>query len=134
MHSRAAESATDLDVHLGHLRKVYEAMREIKIYANLKKCIFCTPEIPLLGSYVSAKSVRADPEKIASICSWPVPKDQKHFRQWMGLANYLHYYAKDFGAVIHPLSQLLKKDATCGVKSIKTPMMRLRRDFRQRPS
>ena len=82
VHSRATEGATELEVHLGHLRRVFEAMRENKLYANLKKCIFCAPEIPVLGSYVSAKGVRADPEKVSAICSWPVPKDQKHLRQW----------------------------------------------------
>lgn len=66
----------------------------------------------MLGSYVSAEGVSADPVKIASICSWQVPRDLKHIRQWLGLANCLHHYAKDFAAVIHPLSQLLKKDAT----------------------
>ena len=61
VHSRASTGTTDLTVHLGHLRQVFEAMRENKLYANLKKCIFCAPEIPVLGSYVCAKGVRADP-------------------------------------------------------------------------
>lgn len=69
VHSRASDGATDLEVHLENLRKVFESMRENKLYANLKKCIFCAPEIPVLGSYVSAKGVRANPEKISSICS-----------------------------------------------------------------
>ena len=66
----------------------------------------------MLGSYVSAKGVRADPEKISTICSWLIPQERKHLHQWVGLANYFHHYAKEFAAVIHPLSQLLKKDAT----------------------
>lgn len=43
VHSHAIEGATDLNTHLGHLRKLFEAIRENKLYANLKKCIFCTP-------------------------------------------------------------------------------------------
>ena len=86
-------------------------MRGNKWYEN-KKCTFCAPEIPGLGSHVSEKGVCADPEKVSSICAWPVPNDQKQPRQWLGLANYLHHYAKDFVAAIHPLSQLLKKNAT----------------------
>lgn len=77
MHSRATEAATVCDVHLDHLHKVLEAMREKNLYANLKKCILCVLEIPVLVIYVSSKSLRADPEKISSICSWPVPRDQK---------------------------------------------------------
>ncbi|KAG6587032.1 reverse transcriptase [Phytophthora cinnamomi] len=77
IHSRAEGGMTDAGVHLQHLRKVFEVMRENKLYANLKKCIFCAPEIPVLGNYVSKDGVRADPEKIEAICAWPTPQDQK---------------------------------------------------------
>ncbi|GMF48150.1 unnamed protein product [Phytophthora fragariaefolia] len=77
----------------------------------LLACIFCAPEIPVLGSYVSSEGARADPEKIEAICAWPVPQDQKQLRQWLGLSTYLHHYSKNFAATIRPLSQLLKADA-----------------------
>ncbi|GMF31863.1 unnamed protein product [Phytophthora fragariaefolia] len=111
IHSRAAGGMTDVEMHLQHLRQVFEVMRENKLYANLKKCIFCAPEIPVLGSYVSTEGVRADPEKIEAVCAWPVPQGQKQLRQWLGLATYLHHYSKNFAATIRPLSQLLKADA-----------------------
>ncbi|KAE9295985.1 hypothetical protein PF008_g24126 [Phytophthora fragariae] len=85
-------------------------MRENKLYANLKKCVFCAPEIPVLGCYISKSGVHADPEKISSICSWPTPKNQTELRQWLGLANYLHKYTKDYAGLIQPMSSLLKKD------------------------
>ncbi|GMF21095.1 unnamed protein product [Phytophthora fragariaefolia] len=74
------------------------------------KCTFCAPEILVLGCYVSRNGVRADPEKISSICSWPTPKNQTELRQWLGLANYLHKYTKDYAGLIQPMSSLLKKD------------------------
>ncbi|KAG2837641.1 hypothetical protein PC111_g4567 [Phytophthora cactorum] len=77
IHSRADGSMTDVEVHLQHLRQVFQVMRDNKLYANLKKRIFCAPEIPALGSYVSKEGVRADPEKVAAICAWPTPQDQK---------------------------------------------------------
>ncbi|KAE9260283.1 hypothetical protein PR003_g34436, partial [Phytophthora rubi] len=73
VHSRAEDGLSAVDVHLRHLRKGFEKMRENKLHANLKKCVFCAPEIPVLGCYVSKSGVRADPEKISSICSWPTP-------------------------------------------------------------
>ncbi|GMF28100.1 unnamed protein product [Phytophthora fragariaefolia] len=110
VHSRAEDGLSAVDIHLRHLRKVFETMRENKLYANLKKCIFCAPEIPVLGCYVSRNGVRADPEKISSICSWPTPKNQTELRQWLGLANYLHKYTKDYVGLIQPMSSLQKKD------------------------
>nr|KAE8920838.1 hypothetical protein PF009_g28872 [Phytophthora fragariae] len=112
VHSRAEDGLSAVDVHLRHLRKVFEKMRENKLYANLKKCVFCAPEIPVLGCYVSKSGVRAGPEKISSICSWPTPKNQTELRQWLGLANYLHKYTKDYAGLIQPMSSLLKKDVT----------------------
>ncbi|KAE8964886.1 hypothetical protein PR002_g28849 [Phytophthora rubi] len=110
VHSRAEDGLSAVDVHLRHLRKVFEKMRENKLYANLKKWVFCAPDIPVLGCYVSKSGVRADPEKISSICSWPTPKNQTELRQWLGLANYLHKYMKDYAGLIQPMSSLLKKD------------------------
>ncbi|KAE9057207.1 hypothetical protein PF010_g31462 [Phytophthora fragariae] len=110
VHSRAEDGLSAVGVHLRHLRKVFEKMRENKLYANLKKCVFCAPEIPVLGCYVSKSGVRADPEKISSILSWPTPKNQTELHQWLGLANYLHKYTKDYAGLIQLMSSLLKKD------------------------
>uniref|UniRef100_H3H9Z5 Reverse transcriptase domain-containing protein n=1 Tax=Phytophthora ramorum TaxID=164328 RepID=H3H9Z5_PHYRM len=51
VHSHAEEGLSAIDVHLRHLRQVFQVMRENKLYANLKKCVFCAPEIPVLGCY-----------------------------------------------------------------------------------
>jgi hypothetical protein len=110
VHSKAEGDKSADEVHLDHLRRVFEVMREHQLFANLKKCVFFAPEIPVLGCYVSKNGVRPDPEKVASICAWPVPRDQKQLRQWLGLANYLHKYTKNYAAMVHPLSQLLRKD------------------------
>ncbi|KAG2793537.1 hypothetical protein PC129_g21775 [Phytophthora cactorum] len=103
---------TDVEVHLQHLRQVFQVMRENKLYAYLKKCIFCAPEIPVLGSYISKEGVRADPEKIEAICAWSAPQEQMQPRQWLEIATYLHNYSKNFASTVRPLSQLLKEDAT----------------------
>ncbi|KAE8966114.1 hypothetical protein PR002_g28468 [Phytophthora rubi] len=112
VHSRAEGDLSAVEVHVRHLRQVFQVLRENKLYANLKKCVFCAPEIPVLGCYVSKNGVRADPEKSSSICSWPTPTSPTELRQWLGLANYLHKYTKDYAGLIQPLSSLLKKDAT----------------------
>ena len=50
------------------------------------------------------------PAKIRSIVGWPVPKNQKDLRNWLGLANYLHKYSENYADMARPLSNLLKKD------------------------
>ena len=110
VHSRSMNGKPDLEVHRDHIRTVFQAMRDNKLYANLKKCIFAAPEIPVLGCFVGKNGVRPDPEKVKAIDEWPVPKSVKELRKFLGLANYLHKYTRNYAAVVQPLTQMLRKD------------------------
>uniref|UniRef100_A0AAV1TKP5 Reverse transcriptase domain-containing protein n=1 Tax=Peronospora matthiolae TaxID=2874970 RepID=A0AAV1TKP5_9STRA len=77
---------TDVGVHRIHVRKVLVLMREHKLFANLRKCIFAANVIPLLGCIVGKNGVRPDPETIKAISDWPVTVDVKGLRKFLGLA------------------------------------------------
>uniref|UniRef100_H3H492 Reverse transcriptase domain-containing protein n=1 Tax=Phytophthora ramorum TaxID=164328 RepID=H3H492_PHYRM len=111
VHSRAEHGKSDVDNHIDHLRAVLECMRTNKLYANASKCIFGAEEIPFLGCFIGKRGLRADPAKVKAIVDWPVPKNQKDLRKWLGLANYLHKYSENYADMARPLSNLLKKDA-----------------------
>jgi len=111
VHSKAEAGKTALETHLEHLEKIFQIMKENKLYANLKKCIFCADEIPVLGCFVGVNGVRLDPEKIKAISEWPVPSSVKDLRKFLGLANYLHKYTKNHAHLVHPLTNLLRKDS-----------------------
>ena len=110
IHSKRQDSLTALEVHKEHLRALFAVMRKHKLYANLKKCIFAAPEIPVLGCMVGRSGTRPDPEKVKAIVEWPVPKNVKELRQFLGLANYLHKYTRNYADVVRPLTQLLRND------------------------
>ena len=104
------DGQTDLGVHRLHVRKVLTLMREHKLYANLKKCIFAASEIPLLGCIVDKHGVWSAPEKINAITDWPVPTDIKGLRKFFGLAAYLHKYSHNYAEMTVHLSRSLKKN------------------------
>ncbi|KAF1327390.1 reverse transcriptase, partial [Globisporangium splendens] len=134
VHSKTTNGKSDVDVHLGHLRQVFQVMRKNKLYANLKKCMFFAPEIPVLGCFVGKSSVRVDPEKVKAIDDWPVPKNVKQLRQWLGLANYLHKYTRNYAALVQPLTQLLKKDVEWKwSKDHQTAFEEVKRSLREAP-
>lgn len=112
VHSKASNGLTDVDQHRVHVRAVLELMRKHKLYANLKKCVFAAPEIPVLGCFVSKDGVRPDPEKIRVIREWPTPNNVKELRQFLGMATYLHKYSQGFAQRALPLTAMLRKDAT----------------------
>uniref|UniRef100_A0AAV1UXB0 Reverse transcriptase/retrotransposon-derived protein RNase H-like domain-containing protein n=1 Tax=Peronospora matthiolae TaxID=2874970 RepID=A0AAV1UXB0_9STRA len=101
---------SDVDNHIDHLRAVLECMRTNKLHANASKCIFGAEELPFLGRFVGKRGLRADPAKVKAIVDWPVPKNQKDLRKWLGLANYLHKYSANYADMARPSSNLLKKD------------------------
>ncbi|KAG4044372.1 hypothetical protein PC123_g20173 [Phytophthora cactorum] len=111
VHSRVEDGKTAMEVHLGHLRRVLEVMRANKLYVNTDKCVFASPEIKVIGCFVSNIGVRADPEKVKAVAAWPTPRSQKDLRKWLGLTNYLHKYSAGYAGLARPLSELLKKDS-----------------------
>ena len=110
VHSRAMDGLTDVEAYRLHVQKVLTLMREHKLYANLKKCIFAAREIPLLGCIVGKLDVRPDPEKIKVIMNWPVPNDVKGHRKFLVIAAYLHKYSHNYAEMTVHLSRLLKKN------------------------
>uniref|UniRef100_A0AAV1U553 Reverse transcriptase n=1 Tax=Peronospora matthiolae TaxID=2874970 RepID=A0AAV1U553_9STRA len=103
------DEKTDVEVHRIHVREVLTLMRERKLFASLKKCIFAASEIPLLGCIVGKHGVRSDPEKIKAISDCLVPVNFKGLRKFIGLVAYLHKNSRKYAEMTVHLSRLLKK-------------------------
>lgn len=69
-----------------------------------------------MGHVVSEKGVETDPEKIEALKSWPVPRNLKELRSFLGFAGYYRRFIKDYAAVVRPLNEL-----TCGYASSREP-------------
>ena len=76
----------------------------------MSKCIFGVEEIPFLGCFIGKRGLRADPAKVKAIVNWPIPKNQKNLRKWLGLANYLQNHSENYADMDWPLTDLFKKD------------------------
>ena len=81
-----------------------------KLYFNAPKCIFgCGPDLSFGMLHWEARpSGRSC--KVGGHSRWPIPKNQKNLRKWLGLANYLHKYRENYANMARPLSNLVKKD------------------------
>ena len=65
----------NLDNHLVHLKIVLDVLRKERLFANLKKCTFCTDRLVFLSFVVSAQGIQVDEEKVHVIQDWPSPKN-----------------------------------------------------------
>ena len=82
--------------HEDHLRIVLQALRDQQLYAKFSKCEFWLNEVKFLGQVMSASSVSVDPEKVAVVMSWEMPKSVFEIRIILGLAGYYKRFIEDF--------------------------------------
>ena len=100
--------------HYKHLQIVLQLLHEHELYANLAKCKFVQPELHFLGHIVGAQGLRVDPQKVAIVQDWPVPKDKNSLQKFWGLANYFRKFIMGWAVLVSALQALLKKSDTFG--------------------
>lgn len=97
--------------HLQHLQQVLHLMQNNTLHANLKKCAFGVEKIHHLGHINSHKGVQTELDKIQAVVGWPIPKNLKQFKGFLGLTGYYRRFIHDYGKICRPLTSLLKKGA-----------------------
>lgn len=129
-------SNTDED-HMVHLAAVLQRLRTSQFVVKLTKCQFYRSSIEYLGHFVSEGGLQPDPAKIEAMTHWPLPKNIKQLRGFLGLTGYYRRFIQKYTEIAAPLTDLLKRDsfqwtgeATGAFEALKlamtrTPVLRL---------
>jgi hypothetical protein len=100
-----------LEEHAEHLQKVFQGLRENKLYAKLEKCEFGVTKVDFLGHRITQEGLKMDDHKVNAIVDWEPPKSVPALKSILGLASYYRKFIKNFAKIGALLTNLLKKSA-----------------------
>lgn len=98
------------DVHLRHLRLIFEKFRVGGVTIKLRKSQFARPEVNFLGHIISGDGISIDPKRFDAIKNFPKPRNVKELKSFLGVLNYDSKFCAYFSKIILPLVRLLKKN------------------------
>jgi hypothetical protein len=85
-----------------------------KLTLKAKKCHLCCQQITCLGHFITKDGIREDPDKVATIAQFPIPRkgDKKALMSFLGVTGHFQKFIKDYHIIIEPLRDLLKEGNT----------------------
>nr|GEW21899.1 reverse transcriptase [Tanacetum cinerariifolium] len=102
---------TSWELHLQHLETMFSILESNCFFAKQSKCEFGSSSVSYLGHIVSSDGVSVDPTKVKAIKDWPLPKNLKQLRGFLGLAGYYRHFIAHYASLAASLTPLLRKDA-----------------------
>lgn len=95
---------------LQRLRRVLNVASDYGLKINWKKCEFLRERVKYLGHVVEAGRISVSDDKTDAVKHFPIPKDARSLRSFLGLTGYFRMFIPQYALVARPLSDLLKKN------------------------
>lgn len=102
--------AKDLNDHSQKLSEIFNRLRRYNLKLQPLKCEFLRKEVAYLGHVITDEGVKPDPQKVECVKSFPVPKNVREIKSFLGLSGYYRRFINNYGQIAKPLTTLLKKD------------------------
>ena len=96
--------------HKRCLRMVLERLAAAGLTLNAAKYVFCKSEVAYLGFLVNREGTRPNPAKIEPIKNYPVPRNLKALRRFLGTSSWYRRFIPNYATIAEPLTNLTKKN------------------------
>ena len=103
--------ADSVDEHLKRLKEVLQRFRKANLKIRADKCHILQKEVNFLGYRVSQAGVGTQKSKVEAVLNWPIPKNLKEVRSFVGLCSYYRVFVEGFAGITEPLHALTRKGA-----------------------
>lgn len=97
-----------LEEHESRLVQVLTRLKEYGLKLSPEKCKFFQKSVRYLGHVVSENGVETDSEKVEALKTWPIPKNLKELRSFLGFSDYYCRFIKNYAALVRPLNDLTR--------------------------
>ena len=98
-----------LEEHCPVVKEVLQILRDNKLSLKHTKCDFETVETEYLGLIVSEGQIKMNPGKVKGVTDWPIPKNRKELRSFLGFLNFYCRFIEGFASTARPLNTLTSK-------------------------
>ena len=75
------------------------------------KCSLSVKKVHYLGFVISENGLQTSGDKVNAFVNAPAPSDVPTQQSFLGLVNFYHRFVPGISTILHPLNQLLRKDA-----------------------
>jgi hypothetical protein len=102
-------ASRDFNSHLQTLRSILLRLREHKLKLHLRKCHFAYASVVYLGHHICPSGIKPDPDKVTQLRAMRAPQSKKEAEIFLGFANYLSRFVRNFSAKMAPIFDAKKK-------------------------
>ena len=97
--------------HLSNVDFILKRTKDAGFTLNALKCAFFQTELSYLGHIIGKGTVALDPKRIETIRNFPVPRNVKEVRRFIGMAQFCRRFVKNLSVILSPLYSLTKIDS-----------------------
>lgn len=98
-----------LQEHLHHIKLIFKKIEYYNLKVQLDKSEFLRKEVAFLGHIITPEGIKPNPSKIKAVQEYPLPKNIKEIRAFLGLIGYYRRFIMNFAKIVTPFTRCLKK-------------------------
>ena len=99
-----------IEEHAQRLESILHRFDEGNLQLHPEKCKFARPQVQYVGFVLSEKGVSALDDKVKAVKEYPIPKNVRHVRAFIGLAFFYPKLVPDFAERARHITLLTKND------------------------